>query len=1450
MAQTAEDLLVRIDATTEQLRREMRRADESIARFDKNVGARLQRVDQKFQRLNQRMERVTQSVRTFAAAFAGVQLVRFGDNALKTAESIDRVSRSLNVSRQRIQELQFTFARFGLQQKDVNDALATLADRAQDAIDGTKSIREDFQAIGISVDELRGKSPAQLFDRVARAIANTEDPTKRSAAAVRILEDEMGQKLLPLLTQGEAGLKRFAEQAQRAGVVMSDSLIRQSTRVAEQMDVMRLAIQRGFQRGFLQGIVDEFGDINEAIVESGRVARQAGEAIGEAGRRAAQGLQILSENAETTRRVLGALVALKVTSGFRNPWIRAAAAVAGFFNKELMGAARAVYDALQGLIDLAKRAVREIDSALASAGRAIADQMEKTIDRQEQAAKRFFRINAELFNPNVQQNGRLYGELIIGGAEAADAMEGVEQQAKATSVEINQFSGTVATAEQIMADAQMAADLLAGRIQFAGEAAGDAANRTQKLNVDYADLRKRMQAVNPAIEAHKRVLDGSSDSAKDVEDATQDAERATRDLGIQTRSTADIMRGAFEEVGRSIQSGIRDALLGAEQNLLQTAKRIAADIAAAFATQRIIIPAVVQPVAGALGLSGSGSGGGGGAGGTGQVAQQTAGGLNSLSSLSSAGSVLSKLGSLGKPVADVGRFLFGSGAQLGIPSGGGPAINAGGGLLGSSATLRAAANLAATPAALGGGLIGGLAGKYLFRGGDPRVRAGLSAVGSIGGSVAGGALAAGGSISAAAAGAAAGSVVPIIGTAIGGFVGALGGSFLGSLFGGDKDIPARMAGREIGLRNGEFQKTGGFNREASKKQKQAFNDLSDGLSQGLNQIRQTIEQVGGDLNDFPSFRISVGRQRGVVAAVEDFTAGTVQARKAQPGLPSFNGNLNEASAFALAGGFQRSDLAGLNQQTRRNIRSVTSFGVDVDGSAESVDKLANRIKKLDVSAQEVLERVNFAATFERRTEALRKGAQDFSEIIEGQVTQRIEALTKTFQEFRTRTRELNLDAEQADQAVTGFVKRLVGIVESRDVQSQTQRELLRIQSLRDNIDPLVDQTSLTRLSVDRALLRRRRETVGLRNLQLEAGLQSQPVQQAAGQITQFLTQQLPTLRSEFEQSIIRGDIRDKLVEQGFQEPISNLNLEQLRNLRSLFQDYSEVIPDAGKAISQLTDRIQELANASFKASSGLSTQVQRGIRGQFAELFGLSGPKRFAAQITSLDLEGTAVARELNRNRAAIGNQAVSPELGSRIAQRVLNVAGTQEAATKGLQLLSNAIREVGDAANDNSRQLKELQSELDQRKDNARQFFAGLVNPLQDFQNRLAFGGQAQQAPGAQLEAARAQFQDVLQNARAGELAAIRELPNIGDQVVRLSREVFASGPRGAEIISGVRDGVSDVLGNVESRRDSLFAEFSIRLNDSIETQTSTLQEELQAVREELRQLRRAQEKQAKEAA
>lgn len=171
-----------------------------------------------------------------ALAVAVIAAKKIQGEAAKLAKRLEDVSRqaeALGASTQSIQELQHTFAEFGLTGNAVADVLSTLADRARAAQDGTKSFVDDFALLGIKVDDLRGKRPEELLALIADGAASIEDPTRRAAALVGIFGQSLGRRLNPLLREGSRGLEEYARRWHEAGLIIDDEGVEAGRRAAE-----------------------------------------------------------------------------------------------------------------------------------------------------------------------------------------------------------------------------------------------------------------------------------------------------------------------------------------------------------------------------------------------------------------------------------------------------------------------------------------------------------------------------------------------------------------------------------------------------------------------------------------------------------------------------------------------------------------------------------------------------------------------------------------------------------------------------------------------------------------------------------------------------------------------------------------------------------------------------------------------------------------------------------------------------------------------------------------------------------------------------------------------------------------------------------------------------------------------------------------------------------------
>lgn len=260
----------------------------------------LVRMEVGLQHVKRGMQTVLRTTAAFAAGVAATTglLVMNANAVAANAREIQMLSDMLNLTTHRSQQLLYTFSQFGGDADDVADALGTLADRAQDAMDGSASYAEDFALIGLAVDDLRGKDPMQLFELMTDGLAKQKDVTKAVAAAYRIFGDDVGRKLKPLLQTGTEGLKEFMQTFDDLGVAINAKGIRDLD--AWKLELGKLGLMAQSVRNMLaMAFVPVLNDVAKAMTiwfkRNKEIIQQRFEDWGERARRSVDRLLISLE---------------------------------------------------------------------------------------------------------------------------------------------------------------------------------------------------------------------------------------------------------------------------------------------------------------------------------------------------------------------------------------------------------------------------------------------------------------------------------------------------------------------------------------------------------------------------------------------------------------------------------------------------------------------------------------------------------------------------------------------------------------------------------------------------------------------------------------------------------------------------------------------------------------------------------------------------------------------------------------------------------------------------------------------------------------------------------------------------------------------------------------------------------------------------------------------------
>lgn len=220
-------------------------------------------------------------------AVVGIATVHVAEMAFQT----QGMAENMGMTNSEFQSSVAVLKRFGLEIDDIADLYGTLADRAQDAIDGTQSFIDDFKLLGITVDQLKGKKPQEVFELIIDSFDNSKDITKQLAAVARTFGDDLGRKVLPVLARTSEEFRRMRKEAEALGIVISDDGIKR-------LNNMRTSLYR--LRGTFEGLVntlavqvaphlEELADlisnyVLENIDEINTTVRAFGERLGNAAR--------------------------------------------------------------------------------------------------------------------------------------------------------------------------------------------------------------------------------------------------------------------------------------------------------------------------------------------------------------------------------------------------------------------------------------------------------------------------------------------------------------------------------------------------------------------------------------------------------------------------------------------------------------------------------------------------------------------------------------------------------------------------------------------------------------------------------------------------------------------------------------------------------------------------------------------------------------------------------------------------------------------------------------------------------------------------------------------------------------------------------------------------------------------------------------------------------------
>lgn len=159
-----------------------------------------------------------------ACVVAGKKLWDMANDVGSAGDQIDKTSQKIGISAESYQKWGYVFERCGADVDNLQTGMKKLSTVITDAAGGSDSAAEKLFAVGLSIEELNGKSQDEQLSMVITALQGMEAGAERTAAANDLLGKSAVDMAAVLNTSVEE-TERLKQEAEDYGMVMSNEAV-------------------------------------------------------------------------------------------------------------------------------------------------------------------------------------------------------------------------------------------------------------------------------------------------------------------------------------------------------------------------------------------------------------------------------------------------------------------------------------------------------------------------------------------------------------------------------------------------------------------------------------------------------------------------------------------------------------------------------------------------------------------------------------------------------------------------------------------------------------------------------------------------------------------------------------------------------------------------------------------------------------------------------------------------------------------------------------------------------------------------------------------------------------------------------------------------------------------------------------------------------------------------
>lgn len=177
-----------------------------------------------------------------SAAAAGVVggMVGLAVKSGQAADEINTLAKTTGLATDTIQKFRYASDIIDVSLETLTGSLSKLTRNMNLARNGSKDTQAAFDTLGVAITDSSGnlRNNEAVFNDVIKALGNVANETERDALAMQIF-GRSAQELNPLIMGGADALKELGEQAEQAGLILSQDALDAANKFNDEIDTLK-----------------------------------------------------------------------------------------------------------------------------------------------------------------------------------------------------------------------------------------------------------------------------------------------------------------------------------------------------------------------------------------------------------------------------------------------------------------------------------------------------------------------------------------------------------------------------------------------------------------------------------------------------------------------------------------------------------------------------------------------------------------------------------------------------------------------------------------------------------------------------------------------------------------------------------------------------------------------------------------------------------------------------------------------------------------------------------------------------------------------------------------------------------------------------------------------------------------------------------------------------------